>query len=118
MTLKGLNHNERIELLKERKKKNERKKKISFLCLSFIVCLGLISLVCFEGFIKTHYNKDALVIYVDENKNMVSCVTIDGNEWDFQGNDFQVEDEIKVTFFNNLTDNNIYDDEIIKAKKK
>lgn len=80
-----------------------------------VVIIVSILLLGAESYIGSHYTKDALIIYTEGST--VACVTLDGNEWEFEGKGFNVEDEIRVTFYTNMTDNNIYDDEIEKVKK-
>ena len=111
-----MNHNERMNYFINKKKKNNLITIIQRSIFGIIVCLlfgvGLYGV----GYYEHHYQKDALVIYT--NKDEIACVTIDCNEWSFVGNDFNVGDEIVVTFFDNYTLDNIYDDEIIFTKKK
>jgi len=117
MSFETMNHNERMKLFKERKKRNKINKMFVALILSVITMFIFIFASGIACYIDTHYAKDALVIYVDDDTNEVACVTIDGNEWSFFEKGFKVEDEVRLTFFTANTDNTIYDDEIVKVKK-
>ena len=55
---------------------------------------------------------DAMVIYT--NNNEVAVVTIDCNEWSFEGEGFEEGELVRVTFNTMGTDDIIEDDEIIE----
>ena len=117
MKFATLSHDERMKLFEERKKINKINNIFVSFVLSMIVVFSFVLLSGAACYINTHYDKDALVIYVNNNTNEIACVTIDGNEWSFFDEGFVEGDEIRVTFSTSNTDNNIYDDEIIHVRK-
>ena len=117
MKFEKMNHEERMKVFNERKKRNKINNIFISFALSMIVVFSFVLLSGAACYINTHYDKDALIIYVDDNTNEIACVTIDGNEWSFFGEGFVEGDEVRVTFSTSNTDNNIYDDEIIHVRK-
>lgn len=87
-----------------------KKKIISFISL-FIVIL------CFYfcSFVETHYTREGIV--VENNDNLITVKDECGYLWDFEGNDFKVNERVKLTMDTNHTDSNIFDDKIIHVKK-
>lgn len=62
------------------------------------------------GWFECHYYNDATVTEIDGNNIIVT----DNNdeEWIFIGDNFNVNDRVRLTMYNNHTDLNIFDDEI------
>lgn len=62
------------------------------------------------GWFECHYYNDATVTEIDGNNIIVT----DNNdeEWIFIGENFNVNDRVRLTMYNNHTDLNIFDDEI------
>lgn len=79
----------------------------------FLVFIGLLAIV---GYSETHYSQNARVraVIADE----VRLETEDGNLWVCYADGFHSGDHVKVTFYNNRTDLEIEDDEIVKIQKK
>ena len=78
------------------------------LVLVFFIAPGVM------GNIETHYTKKAVVVNVKDN-NVVVVVDKNDEMWSFVGDSFSKGDKVKLTMFNNYTDDAIYDDEIVRA---
>lgn len=80
------------------------------------ICLLFVGLLVITGYSQTHYTKNARVraVIADE----VRLETEDGNLWVCHADGFHNGDYVKVTFYNNRTDLEIEDDEIVKIQKK
>lgn len=85
----------------------------------FIVCLAFIGVIFLTmlsaNYAETHYFKKAEVMTVVGNS--VSIEDENGDRWLFYGKGFKRGDKVRVIMYNNHTDLNIYDDEIVKVKK-
>ena len=92
------------------------KNRVLDLIIALIAGFAFMGFLMIADYCDTHYTRDALVIY--EEDNYVGCVTIDGNEWEFFADGYEEGDEIQVTFYNHLTENDIFDDEITSARKR
>lgn len=85
----------------------------AFAC--FIFALGLIAtLMYFVSYYDSHYNRDAEIVKVSGSEvlAMDNC----GNTWTFEADGLNEKDIVVLKMFNNCTDNNPYDDEIIDVK--
>lgn len=115
------NHDERMEVINKMKKKNKNIFILQCFIVAIIVTVAFVALLVTESYIKNTYQKDGLVIYTNDETDEIAVVTIDCNEWSYyddNANDtIKVDDTLRLTFFNNNTDNDIYDDIIIKAIK-
>ena len=67
------------------------------------------TLVAMVGYVECHYTQDATIIALEEDGEVV-FIDARGEEWSFFGDDYEVGQEIKVTFYTNHTDRYIYDD--------
>ena len=114
-SIKTMSHEERINLFRARKKRNSIISIINLFAVAFVVVAIAISLLCIESFIKNTRSMDAMVIYTNDNE--VAVVTIDCNEWSFEGKGFEEGELVRVTFNTMGTDNVIEDDEITSVKK-
>lgn len=65
--------------------------------------------------IESQYSMDGIIIDVNSDEILVEDIT--GNIWAFEGKGYAVDDIVRVTFFNNHTDNTRLDDEIIEVIK-
>ena len=80
-----------------------------------IIVLLLIVAPSVAGNIETHYTKEAVVINIKNNDEVV--VMDEQNEiWSFYGKSYLIGEKVKLVMFNNYTENNIYDDEIVNVK--
>lgn len=114
-SIESMNHEERMNYFKSMKKKNTIIITIQLFVVALIVLSVAIGMLCLESSIKNTRSMDAMIIYTDNNE--VAIVTIDCNEWSFEGQGFEEGELVRVTFNTMGTDNNIEDDEIIKMKK-
>lgn len=65
--------------------------------------------------IDSRYSMDGIIIEVNSNEILAEDIT--GNIWVFSGDNYTVDDIVRISFFNSYTDNTRLDDEIIKVKK-
>ena len=70
----------------------------------------------FVGAVETHYTMESTVIETTANEIVVEDKT--GNVWSFEGDVYQVGEEVRVVFFTNYTDNTRNDDIIVRVKNK
>jgi len=75
----------------------------------------VIALFYFSTWIESHYTKKATVIKVENN--VVTVIDDSNNIWDFEGENFYINDEVKLLMNNSQTDCYIFDDIIENAKK-
>ena len=92
-----------------------RKNIITTISGILVVC-GLITLLGIEDNIKTHYEREAIVIGYQGYD--IKVEDKQGNIWVFEGSDYKLGDKVVLSMYTNHTDENIYDDEIINAKIK
>ena len=66
--------------------------------------------------IETHYNRKGFVSYIDRCNDIVEVEDTTGNVWKWEGDTerFNVGDNVVLKMFNNCTDLEIEDDEILK----
>ena len=78
-------------------------------------CLAIMFLVGFVAsmWIENTYNREASVVSVKNGVTTFEDLT--GNLWEAETTEFEYGSEVILIMFNNHTDTNIYDDEIIKA---
>lgn len=86
-----------------------KKKIISFISL-FIVILCF----CFCSFTETHYTKNAIVTNV--NQNLITVKDENGYLWEFEGEGFEEDTEVKLIMDTNHTDSNTLDDKVIDVR--
>ena len=67
------------------------------------------TLVAIASFVECHYTQDATITALEEDDEVV-FVDARGEEWSFSGEGYEVGQEVRVTFYTNHTDRNIYDD--------
>ena len=83
---------------------------------SFILFISVIILVpAVAETIETYYSMDGVIINV--NSDEISVEDSTGNIWTFFGKEYSINDEVRIIFFNNHTDNTRVDDKIIKVIK-
>lgn len=68
------------------------------------------------GHIETHYTQTGTITQTDNNTEEVTVVDETGNEWAFYGTGYTENDEVKIKFHTNFTDNNRKDDRIENVK--
>ena len=96
-------------------KHNKRKMIEAIECIMLIVAVFILA-PGFAGYIDTHYKMDCVVTRVESDGIEVEDPT--GNLWFFYGDGFTEGENVRVTFFDNATSNNRFDDEIQKVEKK
>ena len=84
-------------------------KGIILLVAIFIIMPG----IC--GNVETYYNRKGTVVEVQNDVIVVCDERM--NVWEFEGDGFSVGETVIMKMFTNYTDNNIYDDEIVKVKR-
>ena len=72
-------------------------------------------LVAMVSYVECHYTQDATITALEEN-NEVVFVDARGEEWSFFGDGYEVGQEVRVTFYTNHTDRDIYDDVVSIVK--
>ena len=78
------------------------------LLVLFFVAIGRV------GYWDTHYNREAMVISVENN--IVTVEDEAGNEWVFVEDGWAVGDEVTLLMHTNTTESDITDDRIISVK--
>ena len=65
---------------------------------------------------ETHYNRKGFVSYIDRCNDVITIEDVTGNVWEWEGDTerFNVGDNVVLKMFNNCTDLEIKDDEILK----
>ena len=76
-----------------------------------ILMLALLYCACWY---ECHYAKDCVVVSVDND--VVAVEDTQGHLWEFIGDDYEVTDVVRVTFYTNHTDTELFDDEIVDVR--
>ena len=74
----------------------------------------LVVIFCWCSWYETHYTREATVI--DVTDNIITVVDRCDYTWSFEGDGFNVDDEVKLMMNTMHTDSNIFDDEIEDVK--
>lgn len=82
---------------------------------NFLIVLVLLIIVFWVTWFDTYYTRKATVIEV--NDTIITVKDTCNNIWQFEGNDYCINDQVILTMDANHTDFNIYDDIIKKVKK-
>lgn len=82
---------------------------------NFLIVLTLLVIVCWVMRFDTYYTRQAKVIEV--NDTIITVQDTCNNVWQFEGNNYCIDDQVILTMDANHTDFNIYDDIIKKVKK-
>ena len=67
------------------------------------------TLVAMVGYVECHYTQDATITALEEDDEVV-FIDARGEEWSFFGDGYEIGQKVKVTFYTNHTDRDIYDD--------
>lgn len=78
-----------------------------------MIVLAIITVLGVLGHYEHHYTRECIVVSVDQE--IVTVEDKQGHLWDFIGADYQENDRVIITMFDNHT-HKIIDDEIIKVK--
>ena len=73
------------------------------------------TLVAMVGYVECHYTQDATITALEEDDEVV-FVDARGEEWSFFGEGYEVGQEVRVTFYTNHTDTELFDDEIVDVR--
>jgi len=79
-----------------------------------VFLLVFIVMPVIAGTFETHYNKEGVVIAVQDNEILVEDTS--KNVWTFEGTGFDEGDRVKMRMFTNCTDSTFEDDEIEKVE--
>lgn len=82
---------------------------------NFLIVLTLLVIACWVMRFDTYYTRQAKVIGV--NDTIITVQDTCNNVWQFEGNNYCIDDQVILTMDANHTDFNIYDDMIKKVKK-
>lgn len=80
-----------------------------------VVVVFVIALFYFSAWIESHYTKTAVVIEVENN--IVTVIDSNDYVWEFEGDNFYINDKVELLMNNSQTDCYIFDDIIENAKK-
>lgn len=75
-----------------------------------LLCLGFYGACWYQ----THYTRDCIVIEVTDDYVMVKDKQ--HNYWKFVGDGFEIGQVVRLTFYNNHTDTDLIDDEIVDVE--
>ena len=99
-----------IHSLTINKKRENKKMKTKEIAQIITVLTLMIITLCFCSWYESYYTREAIVTEVHED--VVIVVDRQGNEWSFIGDEFKVNDNVKLIMNTMHTENNIYDDVI------
>lgn len=74
----------------------------------------VVVMFCWCSWYETHYTREATVI--DVTDNIITVVDKCDYTWSFEGDGFNINDEVKLMMNTMHTDSNIFDDEIEDVK--
>ena len=57
-----------------------------------------------------YYTIEGEIIKINDNTHIVTIEDITGNLWEIEDTNYNINDNVKIKFFNNLTDSNRLDD--------
>ena len=94
----------------------ERAQRTKEIMKNVIIIIAIVIIFCWCSWDESHYTREATVIGVigDTVTVMDKC----GYTWAFEGNDFNVNDKVKLMMNTMHTDSNIFDDKIEDVKRK
>lgn len=121
---KKINYNKRVikrEDTKRRGKGKEtremtKRETIKRTITTITMMMIIIILFVIINNIETHYNRKGFVSYIDRCNDVVEIEDTTGNVWEWEGDTerFNVGDNVVLKMYNNCTDLEIKDDEILK----
>jgi hypothetical protein len=79
-----------------------------------IIIIAIVIIFCWCSWDESHYTREATVIGIIGNT--VTVMDECGYTWAFEGNDFNVNDKVKLMMSTMHTDSNIFDDKIEDVK--
>jgi hypothetical protein len=90
----------------------KNKIEVALFCL---VCFAFFGFFAFGNNVTSYYSVEGAVSAIEEDKIIITDTT--GETWEFYGKGYQVDDEIKIKFCTNGTDETREDDKVIKVEK-
>ena len=93
-------------------RKNNKVTSGIFIAIVFLFLFYVLPVV--GDYSDTHYTMNGTIIKTNLDEIIIEDTT--GNLWGFNGNKYQVGDNVRITFYTNHTDNKRQDDEVIKVK--
>lgn len=93
-------------------KRQMRKRKETVKNITLIMIVVII--FCWCSWRETHYTREATVVEVTDN--IITVIDKSDHTWSFEGDGFNVDDEVKLTIDTMHTDSNIFDDKIEDVK--
>lgn len=94
----------------------ERAQRTKEIMKNIIIIMAIIIIFCWCSWDESHYTREATVIGIIGNT--VTVMDECGYTWAFEGNDFNVNDKVKLMMNTMHTDSNIFDDKIEDVKRK
>lgn len=76
--------------------------------------ITVVVVFCWYSLYETHYIREATVI--DVTDNIITVIDRCNYTWSFEGDGFNVDDEVRLIMNTMHTDSNIFDDEIKDVK--
>lgn len=88
--------------------------------ISIFVSIFITFLIGFTGMIETTYTREGYIAKIDDNYNITIIDYATENRWVYNDNkhNYNLYDDVKMYMYNGHTDNDIYDDEIVKVVLK
>lgn len=83
---------------------------------NIVLIITMIIIFCWCSWFEVHYTREAIVTAVAGEE--VTVVDTNGNEWAFIGNEFKVNDNVKLIMNTMHTESNIYDDVIEDVERR
>ena len=80
-----------------------------------VFVLGTCGFFGANSYNENYYTMPCEVIEVQADEIVVTEVT--GNDWVVYAEGYKIGDKVKATFYNNHTENNRFDDEIVNLKR-
>lgn len=74
----------------------------------------VIVLLCGCSWYESHYTKDCAVVSIADD--VVTVRDAQGHLWEFISDEYKVADVVRITFYTNHTDTELFDDEIVDVR--
>lgn len=91
-----------------------RMRRVREIAKNITLMMIVVVMFCWCSWYETHYTREATVI--DVTDNIITVVDRCDYTWSFEGDGFNVDDEVKLMMNTMHTDSNIFDDEIEDVK--
>lgn len=100
---------------------NNTREKRQTIKKSIIITISIFILLFFTSILinqlEYYYTMDGTILNINNNTNIITIEDITGNLWTIEDtvNNYCINDNVKIKFYNNLTDTNRLDDIIEKV---